>query len=504
MVATQNSPLDSFPPAATGKLLNAKVAQESLGGNKRKRDTGGLDIPEDLMEVFVQDSELILFRPTVAQEVSRIVKWAGGVRKTVSVLNSKVTATHGCSRSGDIVIELSNPAFKTVDVNKEQMTVRVGGGVTSRLVDTVLSHEGLITPLVGYTVGLGAFLSGGFGFASRLHGLTVDNILEIELVLANGKIVSANKHEYADLFWALRGCGTSFGVVTSITLRCFPLVRSLSANLIFPFEADTGADLMRHWRDCLNDAPEELYSNFVIAAGPHAPSGTVAILQVCHLGAHDIGMSFIQRMASFSGVKYHFKDCDEISYLRQQELVEAVLKGAAVNKTQQPESQVKYLLDGDVLSDLPDEVIDDTCRSFHEEAKAGSIWCIELFAGKQTEFIDSCIPLRHRQGKFHAASIMRVPIDDPATWENDVAGRDWIRTIISKVSPGGPLPSFLPSYRDDPREAKHYHDMIRGCYGHENWSRLKSIKVSFDPMNCFNNGFDAGMLGAEEQLIDGT
>lgn len=483
--------------------MNQKVAHRSLNNNKRKRATDKLQLAQCLMDLPSFDRSTSSFLPTNTLGVAEIFKAAHEEAYSVSVTNTNVTFTHGNARGGNVVIDLSDPYFQTVDIDLEKSQVRVGAGVTSRIVDTALAAKELSTPLVGYTVGLGAFLSGGFGFSSRLHGLTSDNILEAEIVLADGSVVVATKTSAPDLYWAVCGCGSSFGVVTSLLLKCYPLRGSLSANVIFPFEPNTGADLLKHWRECLEDAPNEMYSNFVIAAGPDAPQGTIAILQICHLGDHEVGMPVIERMAAFSGAKYHFKDCNEITYLRQQELVEAVLKGAAVDKGHKPESQVKYLLAGDAITELSDETIEESCNRFHASAAKGSIWCFELFGGALNEIHDSCVPDALRQSKYHAASIMRVPIDRPDTWRNDTAGRDWIRETINKVSPGGPLPSFLPNSSTDAAEAKKYHDVLRGSYGHENWSRLKKIKKKYDPQNRFSHGFDLGMLGLEEALIDG-
>lgn len=503
MVTQKNSPLDSFPSAATGAALNKKVAEQSLKGNKRKRGFEKLILPKALQCIAHHSGAALILRPQNVAQISEIVSLGSRHGLHVSVVNPTVPATHGSSRSGDLVVEMCTAEFLAIEVDKNNMQVTIGGGVTSRMVDTALSEQGLITPLVGYTVGLGAFLSGGFGFASRLHGLTIDNIIGAQIVLADGRILNVSTTEYPDLFWALKGCGTSFGVVTQLTLRCFPLVRSFSANVIYPFDRDSGADLIRHWRDIFQDAPDELYSNCVIAAGPQAPSGTVAILQICHLGSHDVGMTYYQRMASFAGAKYHFKDCDEISYLRQQALVEAVLKGAAAEQVPKPETHVKYLIEGNTLSEMPDTVLEETCNRFIEHALPGSIWCFELFAGAVSSVSGSCFPLSHRKSKFHAASIMRVPVEEVEKWRDDDPGRSWIRDVIGPQSPGGPLPSFLSTFREDTREAKHYHDILRGSYGHANWSRLKTIKLTYDPTNCFDGGFDVGMLGHEEDLVDG-
>lgn len=495
-----------YPPEANGASMRKNVAHRAAGGlKKRKRDRPtALHVPDPLKALTKPDDGTLVFYPTSNDDVSELLRFASSNDMTVSVLNNQYTGVQGDSKGGDLVICLSHETFTGVSVDLDSMTCAIGGGVTSRMLDTELSKHDMVTPTVGYTVGLGAFLSGGFGFASRMLGLSADSVLEAELVLSDGKLITTNEKQYSDLFWALKGCGTSFACVTKLKMKCYPLRRSLSANIIYPFNIETTPALLRHWRDSLVDAPRELYSNFVLAAGPKAPHGAIAIIQISHLGSHDTGMPIIQQLTAFADEKYLLKDIDEISYLRQQELVEGILKGTVVSKSPQPEALVQYLLDGDAVMDISDEIIDTTCSRFADNAQAGSIWCFELFGGSVQDVTDGCIPLSVRSAKFHAASILRIPIDDPTPMQKDQAGREWIRDIISKVSPGGPLPSFFPTRRDDPREAKRFHDVIRGSYGHENWSKLKHIKRKYDPENRFSLGFDNGMLGYEEVLIDGA
>src|SRR6188472_1544281 len=155
-----------------------------------------------------------------------------------------------------LVIDLS--MLKGVRVNPADRTVRVEAGCTSGDVDHATHAFGLAVPfgIVSTTGVAGLTLGGGTGYLTRKHGLTIDNLLEADVVLANGTFVTASATSHPDLFWALRGGGGNFGVVTSFLFQAHP-VGTVYAGPIF-WEATHARTVMRAYRDFLPDAPEEL------------------------------------------------------------------------------------------------------------------------------------------------------------------------------------------------------------------------------------------------------
>src|SRR6266540_145835 len=155
-----------------------------------------------------------------------------------------------------LVIDLST--MRSVRVDPENRTVRVEGGCTSGDVDHATHAFGLAVPfgIVSTTGVAGLTLGGGTGYLTRKYGLTIDNLLEADVVLANGSFVIASKSQHPDLFWALRGGGGNFGVVTSFLFQAHP-VSIVYAGPIF-WEATHAKDVMRAYRDFLPTAPEEL------------------------------------------------------------------------------------------------------------------------------------------------------------------------------------------------------------------------------------------------------
>ena len=155
-----------------------------------------------------------------------------------------------------LVVDLS--MMKSVRVDPARRTVRVDAGCTSGDVDHATHAFGLAVPfgIVSTTGVAGLTVGGGTGYLTRKYGLTIDNLLEADVVLANGSFVTASESQHPDLFWALRGGGGNFGVVTSFLFQAHP-VGTVYAGPIF-WEATHAKAVMRAYRDFLPTAPEEL------------------------------------------------------------------------------------------------------------------------------------------------------------------------------------------------------------------------------------------------------
>ena len=168
-----------------------------------------------------------------------------------------------------LVIDLS--AMKYVRVDARQRTVRVGGGTTWGDVDHATHPYGLAVPAgIISTTGVGGLtLGGGLGHLTRRYGLTVDNLLSADLVLADGSLVTASEDEHPDLFWALRGGGGNFGVVTSFLFRAHP-VRTVFAGPMF-WDLSDAPDVLRWYDGYMASAPDEVNGFFVFLTVPPGP-----------------------------------------------------------------------------------------------------------------------------------------------------------------------------------------------------------------------------------------
>jgi FAD/FMN-containing dehydrogenase len=170
------------------------------------------------------------------------------------------------SCDGGLVIDMS--PMKQVDVDPATRTIRVEAGCTQGDVDRATSVYGLAVPagLVSTTGIAGLTLGGGTGYLTRKHGLTIDNLIEVEIVLADGSVVTASETRHPELFWALRGGGGNFGVVTRFTFRAHP-AKDVYGGPIF-YDLAHAAKIMRWYRDFLSEAPRELGIFFGIKTVP--------------------------------------------------------------------------------------------------------------------------------------------------------------------------------------------------------------------------------------------
>src|SRR5205814_8117247 len=211
----------------------------------------------------------LISRPATPDEVAQMVRFAHD--------NDLLLAVRGGGHNGaglgtcddGVVIDLS--ALKDIEVDPQARTVRVGGGCTWGEVDRATNEHGLATPSgIISTTGVGGLtLGGGLGHLTRKCGLAIDNLLEAEVVLASGERVTASAEENPDLYWAIRGGGGNFGVVTSFLFR-LPEVGTVVAGPTF-WPVELGAEVLSVYREFLPDAPRELNGFFAFHTVPPGP-----------------------------------------------------------------------------------------------------------------------------------------------------------------------------------------------------------------------------------------
>src|SRR5262249_30895092 len=190
-------------------------------------------------------------------DVATAVRFARDLHLEIAVRGGghNVAGTAVCDAG--IVIDLS--AMRAVAVNPDSRTAHVQGGALWGDVDHETQAHGLATTggIVGHTGVGGLTLGGGICWLTRKHGLTVDNLVEAEVITAEGDIIRASAHDHPDLFWALRGGGGNFGGVSSFRFALHPIGPSVTAGPVF-WTADDTTDVLRFYRDFVADAPADL------------------------------------------------------------------------------------------------------------------------------------------------------------------------------------------------------------------------------------------------------
>ncbi|KAG6849356.1 hypothetical protein H0H93_009139 [Arthromyces matolae] len=334
-------------------------------------------------------------------------------------------------------------------------------------------------PFSAHPVGSSIMILGGFGFLSRLRGLSIDNLVEVEMVLADGRIVIVNEEEHPDLWWAIRGAGPTLGIVTRYKAKAYPVPVVFAGNLLYRFHRATAPSLIKHFRDCVKGAPRELYANVLLTAGP-AGKDSLVVVQMCYVGTREQGQEYLAALSSWDGERCLLNEVDEKSFLHQQDSVAQVLRGKAGRQ---------WFIRSALITSLPDDLINETVINF-ADTPVGCTWLFELAGGAIIDYEDTCVPKTQREASFTIAALHQ--------WEMDVdddrcvdSAEEWIADTLKPVHQGGPFPSFLG--RHEPPER------VKACFG-SNWDRLCEIKRLYDPTNVFRNSF--WPLNAEGETVE--
>ncbi|MGV9770656.1 FAD-binding oxidoreductase [Streptosporangium sp. NPDC003464] len=246
-----------------------------------RRDFGGDIIEPGAAEytaasrsVLASGSPACVLRPRSVGDVRAAVRFAADAGLSPAVRGGGHSFAGFGTTDDGVVIDLSELANVEV-IDKERHLVRIGGGATWGQVATALAPHGLaISSGDTKSVGVGGLtLTGGIGWKVRKYGLALDNVVTVEVVTAGGEVVQASAEENPELFWAIRGGGGNFGIVTAFEFAAHPTTDVFYGRIVFP--ASEAAAVLQGWADHLRTAPEELTSvaEFAnpFAGGPEAP-----------------------------------------------------------------------------------------------------------------------------------------------------------------------------------------------------------------------------------------
>ena len=236
---------------------------------------------------------------TGTADVATAIRMARSEGLDLSVRGGGHSAPGFGTNDGGIVADLN--LLQDVVVNAAERTVRAGGGCTWKGFNEATGAHGLATTggIIGSTGIAGLTLGGGIGYLARRYGLTCDNLIAAEVVLADGSVVVASDKEHTDLFWALRGGGGNFGVVTTFEYRLHPVGEIYGGPIVYP--VDRAEDLIAFYRDYIAEAPEDLGGFLGFHMAPPLPFlpeewhfKNVCLAVVCWAGPMDQGEKMVQ------------------------------------------------------------------------------------------------------------------------------------------------------------------------------------------------------------------
>jgi len=365
-----------------------------------------------------------------------------------------------------LVIDLA--PMKGVRVDPVARTVRAEGGATWADVDHATHAFGMATPSgVISTTGVGGLtLGGGIGHLTRKCGLTIDNLLEADIVLADGSMVTASAEQHPDLFWAVRGGGGNFGVVTSFLFRLHPIDTVYAGPMLW--DVDKAADVLRWYRDFLPAAPDDLNGWFAflgVPAGPPFPEDlhgrTMCGVVWTWTGPLDTAEE------TFAPIRAQFGP-PALDWVGP--LPHPALQGM-FDPIYPPGDQ--WYWKADFFNELPDEAIARHVEHGTQLPTGKSTMHLYPIDGAAGRVANTATPWSHRDAKWAEVIVGVSP--DPADNERMTA---WARTYWEALHPystGGAYVNFM---------MEEGNERIRATYG-ENYDRLTSVKATYDPTNLF-------------------
>jgi FAD/FMN-containing dehydrogenase len=372
---------------------------------------------------------------------------------------------------GGVVIDLSNMNSVRVDANARR--AYVGGGALLGDVDRETQVFGLAAPLgvVSLTGVAGLTLCGGLGYLRRKHGMACDALLSVDMVTADGNLVTASKTENPDLFWGIRGGGGNFGVVTSFEFELYPVGPTVTLCAPFyPINENT-EELVRSWRDFMSKAPEEITSNCLfwsVPAHPNFPEELhgipVVIPAVIHIGDVEDAAEILQPMRELGDPILDLSG--PLPYVGLQTAFDPLfVKGERQNYW-------KSLY----LDSLDDAAIGNIVNRARGRPDPWSLIALWHLGGAMNRVAPSDTALGERSANYLLS--FDTSWTDPADNKSAIA---WTRDAWAEMqafSRGG-------IYLNFPGEGEEGESLLRASYGSDNYDRLVELKTKFDPANLF-------------------
>jgi FAD/FMN-containing dehydrogenase len=366
-----------------------------------------------------------------------------------------------------LMIDLSN--MRNVRIDSENRRACVEPGATLGDLDEAAQAHQLATSVgINSTTGIaGLTLGGGFGWLTRKHGMTVDNLVSVDLVTVEGKRVHASEEENADLFWAVRGGGGNFGVVTQFEFKLHPIGPEILAGLIvFPF--DQAAQLLKQYRAFVASAPEELNVWVILRQAPPLPflpedvhGKEVVVLAVFWLGDLEQGERLIEPLHRFGTA--HGAHIGRQPYLEWQRAFDPLLTPGARNYWKS--HNFTELSDGafEAIIEYAGRLPSPQCEIF-----------IGLVAGAANRVASDAMAYGHRDARF----VLNVH----SRWndaKDDDACISWARAFFEASAPFASSGAYVNFMTEEET------DRIASAYA-ANYARLVAIKKKYDPGNLLH------------------
>ena len=427
-------------------------------GTVMTRDDPGYDDARRVWNAMIDKRPALIARCRTAGDVISAVNFARDNALPIAVRGGAHNVSGRATCTDGIVIDLTE--MKGIRVDPVARTVRAEPGLRWGEFDRETQAFGLAT--TGGTVGdtgiAGLTLGGGFGWLGGRLGMTVDNLIGADVVLATGKLVHASAHENTDLFWALRGGGGNFGVVTSFEYQLHPVGPMIVGGLVMhPFARAAG--VLRFYGELIKTAPDELTAAAVLLTAPDGQKACA--IAAAFAGTVEEGEKAVEPIKQFGPPIFDLMG--PIPYLGQQALLDQAM----------PPNLLNYWK-ADFISEVSDGVIQAAIEAYSRVPSPLSSILFFPIHGAASRVAADATAYPHRAGVHMGLYSLW---NDPSQNDPNIA---WVREVWDAIQPFVPGGVYVNELGDDEG-----HDRVQQAYG-ANYDRLARIKATYDPQNLFH------------------
>jgi hypothetical protein len=450
--------------------LDEVDVQQFAGGLRGRlvRSTDpGYDEARAIYNAMIDRRPALIVRCAGVADVIQAVSFARRNGLVLAVRGGGHNVSGNAVCEGGVVVDLS--PMKGMWVDPEQRTARVEAGLTWAEVNHELQAFGLGATggVIGTTGVPGLTLGGGLGWLVRKHGLACDNLLSIDVVTADGKVVRASETENADLFWGMRGGGGNFGIATSFEFRVHAAGVVLAGLLAYPIES--AGEFLQAWRDFEATAPEEWTGGTVLLTAPPAPfvpeefhGRQVVGLAGVYSGPIEQGEALLQPLREFGQPVVDL--IQPMPYSAAQTMIDALYPTGFQNYWK-----------AQFLPGISDELIDTMLAHFADVPSPMTSVVLEHNGdGAVNRVDDDATAFGYRDHSYILIIMSLWP--DPADSDRNIA---WTRGLYEALRPFT-RPGVYVNYLGEEGE-----DRVKEAYGNK-YRRLVALKNKYDPTNFFH------------------
>jgi FAD/FMN-containing dehydrogenase len=439
------------------ELTDVENLRARMRGSVLTAADAGYDAARRIWNAMIDKRPAVIARCAGDTDVIEAVRFAAAHGMLVSVRGGghNVAGTAVCE--GGLMIDLS--PMKGIRVDPVARTAWAQPGLLWQEFDQATQAFGLATTggTVGETGIAGLTLGGGVGWLVRKYGLTCDNLLAADVVTADGQLRHVSSEEDSDLFWALRGGGGNFGVVTSFQYRLHPLPSVLGGLIIHPRSA--ARDVIRFHRDFIASAPEELTSYVALLTAPDGQP--VVALASCYCGDLEEGERVLRPMREFGSPLVD--DMKPMPYAGVQGLFGPGFPWGRRNYWK-----------SSFLRELPDAVVNAVVEQADRAPSLLSAVVLEYYGGAASRVATDATAFPHRDAIYNL-----VILGQWSDAAEDQVHISWARDCWEAVRPWSSGAVYMNALSEDAGAMS-----VRDAYG-ANYARLATIKAAFDPNNLF-------------------